>query len=109
MNGPENYVLTDEGEIDKYLGVDIDKSKKGSIELRQSYLIQRCLEAMEANDKMNMKRTPATKPLIHKDKDGSPRKHQWNYCQVIGMLNYLTSTTRPDIPPLKRQQKLLWN
>ena len=109
MNGPENYVLTDEGEIDKYLGVDIDKSKKGSIELRQSYLIQRCLEAMEANDKMNMKRTPATKPLIHKDKDGSPRKHQWNYRQVIGMLNYLTSTTRPDIPPLKRQQKLLWN
>ena len=31
MNGPENYVLTDEGEINKYLGVDIDKFKKGSI------------------------------------------------------------------------------
>ena len=89
MNGPENYVLTDEGEINTYLGVDIDKSKKGSIELRQPYLIQRCLEAMEVNDKMDIKRTPATKPLLHKDKDGSPRKHHWNYRQVIGMLNYL--------------------
>ena len=36
---PESYVLTDEGEIDKYLGVDIDKFKKYSIELRLHYLI----------------------------------------------------------------------
>ena len=52
---------------------------------------------MEVNDKMNIKRTPATKPLLHKDKDGNPRNHQWIYRQVSGMLNYLTSTTRPDI------------
>ena len=39
MHGPEYYFLTDECEKDKYLGVDIDKSKKDSIELRQPYLI----------------------------------------------------------------------
>ena len=52
---------------------------------------------MKVHDKMNIKRTPTTKPLLHKDKDDSLRKHQWNYRQVIGILNYLTSTTRPDI------------
>ena len=52
---------------------------------------------MEVHDKMNIKRTPATKPLLYKDQDDIPRKHQWNYRQVIGMLNYLISTTRPGI------------
>ena len=69
-HGPENYILTDEGEIDKYLGVDIVKNKDGSMELRQPFLIERCLKAMEIDPTMNIKRTPATKPLLHKDKDG---------------------------------------
>ena len=34
---------------------------------------------------------------MYKDKDRDPRKNQWNYRQVIGMLNYLSSTTRSDI------------
>ena len=87
QHGPEKYVLTDEGNINKYLGVDIDRSKKGSIETIQPYLIERCLEAIGVNDTMNIKKTPSTKTLMHKDKDGDPRKHQWNYRQVIGMLN----------------------
>ena len=87
MHSPENYVLTDERQIDKYIGVDIDKFQKDSIEFRQPYLIQRCLESMELNDKMNIKHTPATKPLLLKDMDGKPKKHQWSYFQVIGILN----------------------
>ena len=61
MNGPEKYILTDKGDIYKYIGVNIDRFKKGSIELRYPYLIQRYLEAMEVNDKMNIKCTPAKK------------------------------------------------
>ena len=97
QNGPENYQLTDEGDLTKYLGVDIDRRPDGSFELRQPYLIERCLAAMEINDKVNPKSIPATKPLLHKDKDGDSRKTQWNYRQVIGMLNYLQGSTRPDI------------
>ena len=97
QNGPENFQLTDEGDLNRYLGVDIVKKKDGSFELRQPFLIERCLKAMEIDDKMNPKSAPATKPLLHKDKDGDPRKYSWNYRQVIGMLNYLQGSTRPDI------------
>ena len=46
---------------------------------------------------MKTKRVPATKPLLHKDVDGVERKHNCHYRQVIGMLNYLQGSTRPDI------------
>ena len=85
--GPENCFLTDEGDIDKYLGVDIDRSKRGSSSMIQPYFIEMFLEAMGVNDKINIKKTSATEPLLHKDKDGDSRKYQWNYRQVIGMLN----------------------
>ena len=97
QEGEEKYVLTDEGDIDKYLGVDIFIHNEKSFELRQPFLIDRCLAAMDMNPETNPKNTPVTKPLLHKDKDGQDRKFTWNYGQVIGMLNYLQSTSRPDI------------
>jgi len=95
-NGKEKYVLTDEGEIDKYLGVDIVKTKT-SVTMTQPYLIERCLEEMEITKDMNIKKVPASKPLLHKDKEGAPRQHTWRYRTVIGMLNYLKCSTRPDL------------
>ena len=71
--------MTDEGDLGRYLGVDIDHCKDGSIELRQPYLIERCLKEMEITDGMNSKSSPATKSLLHKDKDGDARKTTWNY------------------------------
>ena len=52
---------------------------------------------MKIDDKVNSRPTPAVKPLLFKDIAGKARKHLWNYRQAIGMLNYLASTTRPDI------------
>ena len=97
QNGQENFQLTDEGDLNRYLGVDIDRRSDGTFELRQPYLIERCLKAMEIDDTMNPKKVPVMKPLLHKDKDGDPRKTAWNYRHVIGMLNYLQGSTRPDI------------
>ena len=34
---------------------------------------------------------------LHKDKDGLPRTDEWHYRSLIGQLNYLTQSTRPDI------------
>ena len=97
QNGVENFNLTDEGDVSRYLGVDILHHPDGRMEMRQPYLIERCLAAMEVVMGMNTKRVPATKPLLHKDADGVDRKHSWHYRQVIGMLNYLQGSTRPDI------------
>ena len=51
----------------------------------------------EIDDKVNARPTPAVKPVLSKDAEGLPRKRHWNYRQAVGMLNYLQSTTRPDI------------
>ena len=57
-NGKEKYILTDEGEIDKYLGVDIVKSAN-TVTMKQPYLIERCLTEMGITDDMNIKKVPA--------------------------------------------------
>ena len=97
QNGAEHFNLTDEGDVSRYLGVDIHHYDDGRMEMRQPYLVERCLKAMEVVDGMKTKRVPATKPLLHKDVDGVERKHNCHYRQVIGMLNYLQGSTGPYI------------
>ena len=65
--------------------------------MNQPYLIERCLDEMGIINRMNIKKVPASKPLLRKDKEGAPRQHTWHYRTVIGMLNYLKCSTRPDI------------
>jgi hypothetical protein len=97
QEGKEKFSFTDDGGLDKYLGVDVKRHKNGSIELTQTHLMQRFLEVIKLDDKFNPKPTPAIKPVLCKDIQGENRKHDWNYRQAIGMLNYLQSTSRPDI------------
>ena len=97
LDGNEHFQLTDEGDLDRYLGVEITKLKDGRVELTQPHLIDRFLAVVQQESNINEKPTPATKPLLHKDVDGLPRKFKWNYRQAIGMLTYLQGTSRPDI------------
>ena len=91
------YKLTDEGSIDKYLGIDI-KRKKGEYHLTQPLLQQRVVQAIKGISEANPKYTPATaKVLLHKDSNGQARKGTWNYRSMIGMMNFLANSTRPDI------------
>ena len=97
QEGNEKFEFTNDGDLEKYLGVDLKRHRNGSIEMTQSHLIARFLELIGVNDKVNPRPTPAVKPLLFKDLAGIARKHVWNYRQAIGMLNYLAGTTRPDI------------
>ncbi len=96
--GDENFVLQDEGSIDKYLGVNIQQIDKDSFELTQPFLIE-CITSFLgiADGKTNEKLTPVGKPLLNKDLLGVPRKYDWEYRGAIGMLTYLTGSVRPDI------------
>jgi hypothetical protein len=97
-NGPEQFVFTDEGSMDKYLGVDIQKLDNNEFVLRQPFLISRILDALgiEAS-KTNKRSVPVTGPLLSRDLEGPARKHDWSYRSIIGMLGYLQGCTRPDI------------
>ena len=96
----KDYNLTDEGDLNEYLGIKVERAKKGKARtLTQPTLIKRILKTVglsEDREKGRPVRTPATK-VLHKDVGGHARKLKWDYRSVIGMLNWLTRSTRPDI------------
>ena len=80
----ENFVLTDEGSIDKFLGIEIKCLGKQEFEISQPFLIDHILALLqlehngheiESNEKID---PPAPRILI-KDLMGKPRKKSWKY------------------------------
>ena len=97
-NGIEKFEFTDEGPMDKYLGVEIEKLKGNEFILRQPFLIQRILKALNVDEgNYNKRDVPVIGPLLSRDEKGAKRKHDWSYRSAIGMLGYLQNSTRPDI------------
>ena len=97
-NGIEKFEFTDEGPLDKYLGVEIEKLDRNEFILRQPHLIQRTLELLGVSeDHYNKRDVPVIGPLLGRDESGPDRKHDWGYRSAIGMLGYLQASTRPDI------------
>ena len=94
------YSLTNDGSIKNYLGVEVIKNEQnGTLELKQKFLIERILKAIDLDKEITnaSKPTPVMKPLLHKDLEGLQRKYDWNYRSLVGMLGYLQNSTRPDI------------
>ena len=99
--GTEDFVFTEEGTMNSYLGVDIYSflDKKG-FTLSQPLLIDRVIQALNFDPKTTMSATNNTLagyPLLNKDENGPARKSSWKYQGIIGMLGYLQGTSRPDI------------
>ncbi|KAL7534594.1 hypothetical protein ACHAWF_004881 [Thalassiosira exigua] len=97
-NGEENFELTDEGSIDKYLGVLIKDIDENTFEMSQPFLIRRIIQFLSLDESKTRGRpTPVGKPLLNRDLDEAPRKHPWLYRGAVGMLSYLTNRVRPEI------------
>ncbi len=96
--GPKNFIFTDKGKLDKYLGVDIKKLDDGSgFSLTQPFLMECILQAAEIDiQMMNARPTPVVGPLLS-NSDGRPCKHTWMYCTLTGMIGYLQQTSRLKI------------
>jgi len=94
----QKYKLTDEGDLNEYLGIKMKRTTQGR-ELTQPALIQRILQTVGVSlDRGNRQeiKTPATKTL-HKDEGGIKRRLTWDYRSVVGMLNWLARSTRPEL------------
>ena len=99
--GTEDLLFTEEGTINSYIGVDISSfpDKKG-FTLSRPFLIDRVIQALNFDPKTTKSatnKTPVGYPLLNKDENGPARKSSWKYRGIIGMLEYLQGTTRPDI------------
>jgi hypothetical protein len=97
-NSTGNFILQDEGSLDKYLGVSIEQLNDSSFYLTQQFLIERISAFLGIdNDCTNEQDTPVDKRLFNKDLNGVPHKYTWEYCGAIGMLTYLTGSVCLDI------------
>ena len=92
------FDITDEGEIDTYLGVKITRPTRDTIELTQPHLIQQVLDdlGMKSNTKTKDKAAPSS-TILRRDLNGAPFNETWDYRSVIGKLNFLEKSTRPEI------------
>jgi hypothetical protein len=92
------FDMTDEGEITDYLGVKVDRMPDGTIKLSQPHLIQQVIDDLGFNERTKGKSTPAkSTDRLHRDVHGDPMNEKWHYRSVIGKLNFIEKSTRPDI------------
>ena len=96
--GDEDFELTDEGSIDKYIGVLIEDIHDNSFEMSQPFLVWRTIASLSLDEnKTRRHNTPVRKPLLNIDLDGCPIKRKWLYWGALGMLSYLVNSVRPEI------------
>ena len=91
--------ITVEGDIGDFLGVNIDRKADGTIHLTQPHLIDQILSDLRL-DKANTttKETPAkVNQLLKRHTNSQDFDGHYKYRSVIGKLNYLEQSTRPDI------------
>jgi hypothetical protein len=98
-----SFDITVEGTISDFLGVKFERRSDGSWWLTQPHLINSILRELGLlDDKDNKfgkpKRTPhKVNTILRADKQAFPHNGQWEYRRVVGMLNFLEKSTRPDI------------
>ena len=94
----KHFDITDEGDIDEYLGVKVTRLQDGTISLTQPHLIDSIIADLGFKPNTKGKETPAPSTAsINRDLDGPPHAESWEYRSVIGKLNFLEKSTRPDI------------
>ena len=97
--------VTIEGALEDFLGVNIDRKDDGTIHLTQPHLIDKILMDLKMNqDDLKVKTTPAASSRILSIHSESERfDKSFHYRSIIGKLNFLEKSTRPDIAFITHQ------
>jgi hypothetical protein len=92
------YEITINDQVTDFFCVNIDVTPEGEVHLTQQLLIKSILKDLGLDDDSKGRRTPAlsTKNLYTHD-ESPPMNENWSYRMIIGKLNYLEKSTRPDI------------
>ena len=94
----QQFTVDDQGDVGDFLGIQIQKQADGSVHLLQPQLIDSIIKDLHLQLGSNSKSTPVvTTTLLHKDADGPDMQPEFHYHSVMGKLNFLEKSTRPDI------------
>jgi len=70
-DGDEDFKLTDEGSLDKYIGVLVTDIDENSFEMSQPFLIRHIISFLSLDEnKTRGQNIPVGKPLLNRDLDG---------------------------------------
>ena len=91
--------LTIEGNLEDFLGVNIDRSSNGAIHLTQPHLIDSIMQDLHLKKgESKFKDTPIKSlTILNKSKDSPELDQSFNCRSVIGKINYLEKESRSDM------------
>ena len=75
--------------------MNVRKDKNGTMTMSQPTIMNIILISLGIWDESKMYGTPEN-VIQTKYEEGNGRKKEWSYLSVIGKMNYLSGTTRPD-------------
>ena len=94
----QQFTVDDQGDVGDFLGIQIQKQADGTVHLSQPQLIDSIIKDLHLQPGSNPKSIPVvTTMLLHKDANGPDMQPEFHYQSVIGKLNVLENSTRPDI------------
>ena len=94
----EKFNIEDKGDINEYLGVRIDYIADNKIRLHQPHLIKQIISDLGINEIIRRSQIPAASTkILQRFKHEKPHNAKWDYRSIIGKLNFLEKSTRPDL------------
>jgi Reverse transcriptase (RNA-dependent DNA polymerase)/GAG-pre-integrase domain len=95
----EQFKITHQQRVKDFLGVKVERDEEtGIVNFTQPHLIDSILKDVGLCENSNFRLTPAlSTKILHSHPDSPPHAESWSYRSVVGKLNYLEKSTRPDI------------
>jgi hypothetical protein len=91
------FKLMCKGDMGAFLGLNIMQNPDGFLELRQPGLIKKMITECRLMKTHKNTVTPCTTAILQHKPDSLACKTRWNYHMMIGMLTYLSASSRLDV------------
>ena len=92
------FKIDDQGDIQDYLGINFEYLANGKVKLSQPHLIDQIIKQVTTVKPTEKRSTPAAATKILSRNESEPTADcPFHYRSVIGKLNFLEKSTRPDI------------
>jgi len=90
--------VTIEGDMKDFLGVHIEKTSDKEIRMSQPHLMKQIIKDIGMNTNTKPRKLPAaSSKILKRHQESKERDKSFNYRSVVGKLNYLEKSARPDI------------
>ena len=100
----QQFNISIEGTLQDYVGINIEKLDDNTINMTQPNIINSILHELNFVENTKPSSTPAKGGTIVTDgKENEPHKADWHYRRIIGKLNFLASSCRPELSCIVHQ------